>query len=188
VTELQHKTATAAATPTTDQGLFSAIAAAYTVDRQNEQIVKGAFTNTIDWWQQSGKQIPLHWNHQSGAESVIGSVDPHSLEERDGGLFIEGQLDIEDSELAKEAWRSVKRGRVGLSFGYLVTDEHDRSDGIKELRGLDLFEVSLTGSPANRDTRILDTKSINEFKAVREHADELLAEQRPPIRIARFDV
>jgi Caudovirus prohead serine protease len=52
-----------------------------------------------------------------------------------------------------------KRGRVGLSFGYLVTSAHDEADGVKVLDSVDLFEITLTPSPANADTRILSTKS-----------------------------
>jgi HK97 family phage prohead protease len=73
---------------------------------------------------------------------VIGSIDPATMVEREDGLYVEGTLDIEDSELAREAWRSVKRNRVSLSFGYLVVDQHERSDGVKELRQLDLFEIT----------------------------------------------
>jgi hypothetical protein len=43
------------------------------------------------------------------------------MREIDAGLYVEGKLDIEDSELAREAWRSLKRNRIGLSFGYLIT-------------------------------------------------------------------
>ncbi|HEX6116948.1 MAG TPA: HK97 family phage prohead protease [Solirubrobacterales bacterium] len=64
------------------------------------------------------------------------------------------------TQLAREAWRSVKKNRVGLSFGYLVTDDLDRSDGVKELLAIDLFEITLTGVPANADARVLSTKSM----------------------------
>jgi HK97 family phage prohead protease len=83
---------------------------------------------------------------------VIGTVDPHSAREIREGLFVKGKLDIDDSEIAREAWRLVKSGAVALSFGYMVTDSFKRADGIEELREIDLFEVSLTPAPANPDT------------------------------------
>jgi HK97 family phage prohead protease len=92
------------------------------------------------------------------------------MRETDQGLYVEGKLDIEDSELAREAWRSVKRNRVGLSFGYLVESEGTGEDGVKELHSLDIFEVTLTAQPANADARVLSTKSL------------------APIRVARFEV
>jgi Caudovirus prohead serine protease len=80
------------------------------------------------------------------------------MSETDAGLYVEGQLDLEDSEQAREVWRLVKRNAIGLSFGYLVTKSRKRSDGVTELLELDLFEVSLTGAPVNQDARILSTK------------------------------
>jgi phage head maturation protease len=53
------------------------------------------------------------------------------------------------SEMAREAWRLVKAGTAALSFGYMVTDSLTRSGGIEELREIDLYEISLTPTPAN---------------------------------------
>jgi HK97 family phage prohead protease len=94
----------------------------------------------------------------------------NSTPRTDQGLYVEGKLDIEDSELAREAWRSVKANRIGLSFGYLVENERVGPDGVKELTELDVFEVTLTSTPANADARVLSTKSVT------------------PIRVARFSV
>jgi hypothetical protein len=127
---VQRLAVKAAVTEATDLGQFSAIAAAYSVDRQNERIRPGAFAATIEAWKASGKVIPLQWNHETGAESIIGSIDPATMRETDDGLYVEGQLDLKDSELAREAWRSLKRNRIGLSFGFLTTDAGQRDDGV----------------------------------------------------------
>jgi HK97 family phage prohead protease len=167
---LQHKQVQAEVGVSADQGKFSALAAAYTLDRQNERIVRGAFRDTISRWQGSGKDLPLAWDHSREADGIIGSIDPNTMRETDQGLYVEGQLDIEDSELAREAWRSVKANRIGLSFGYLVEDERVGADGVKELTELDVYEITLTSTPANADARVLSTKSV------------------APIRVARFEV
>jgi HK97 family phage prohead protease len=154
---MEHLTLKAAAT-TTDLGQFTAIAAAYTTDRDNEQIARGAFARTIARWQTTGRRVPLHWDHRGDAKDIIGTIDPSTMSETSEGLYVEGQLDIEDSDQAREVWRLVKRNAVGLSFGYLVTKSRERGDGVTELLELDLFEVSLTGAPVNQDARILSTK------------------------------
>ena len=77
------------------------------------------------------------------------------------GLYVKGKLDLDGSEMAHEAWRLVKAGTAALSFGYMVTDSVKRSDGIQELREIDLYEISLTPTPANPDTRILSFKSTD---------------------------
>jgi hypothetical protein len=163
------KTLEAPAYVAAEKGEFTALAATWTVDRQHEQIRKGAFASTAARWRQSGKRIPLSWGHQTTAEAIIGSVDPSSMTETGEGLLVSGKLDISDSEKAREAWRSVKSRAVSLSFGFLVLKSHKRDDGIRELTELDLYEVSLTPTPANQDTRILETKSM------------------PPVSIVSFD-
>ena len=112
------KTLTAKAATTTDRGEFSALAATWSVDREQDQITRGAFAETISMWQMSGKQLPLHWNHSASPEDIVGTVDPASLKETDEGLHVEGKLDLEESERAREIWRSVKSGAISLSFGY----------------------------------------------------------------------
>jgi phage head maturation protease len=69
-----------------------------------------------------------------------------------------------------KAWRSIKNGAMSLSIGYLVTADHVRSDGVRELQGIDLFEVSIVSHPANAETRIPDTKSYSRADAIREEA------------------
>ncbi len=162
---MQRMTIKTAATAT-DLGRFTAIAAAWTIDREGDQIVRGAFAGTIGKWQASDKRLPLHWNHGGSASDVIGWVDPASLREADEGLLVKGQLDIEDSEVAREAWRSMRNNAVSLSFGYLVTKSRDRKDGIRELLEVDLFEISIVPHPANEDTRILSMKGARETTGV----------------------
>jgi HK97 family phage prohead protease len=157
---VQHLAVKAAST-ITERGEFTAIAATYSLDRQNERIEPGAFARTIAAWQDRGGQLPLHWNHSAAAEDVIGSVDPGTMrEEPNVGLHVRGQLDLENSEVAREAWRSMKQNIVGLSFGYLTTASH--MDGeVKVIDEVDLFEVTITPAPANADTRILSTKAAS---------------------------
>jgi uncharacterized protein len=158
---MEHTTKAATATVTTDEGVFTAIAATYTVDRQNDIIVPGAFGKTIGRWQASGKNMPLHWNHEGDAASIIGYIDPHTMRETSDGLEVTGKLDLEDSATAKEAWRSMRNNAMSLSFGYIVTKSHPRSDGVNALDELDLFEVSIVPIPASPDTRVLAMKSLD---------------------------
>ena len=158
---VQH-TVKGATVQATDRGEFSAIAAAWTVDRDGDQIIRGAFRDTIERWRRSGKQLPLHWNHESSAASIIGSIDPQNMSETSQGLHVEGRLDLEDSATAREAWRAMKGGSMSLSFGYLTNRQRKRSDGINELLELDLFEISIVPAPAQPDTRILGMKALGD--------------------------
>lgn len=177
---MDHKLLEAKASVTTDLGEFEAIAAAYSVDRVKERIVPGAFKATIAAWRGSGKQIPLHWDHSGNPEDIIGTIDPASIEETEQGLLVKGKLDLDDSEVAREAWRSMKANRVGLSFGYLVEEDALAEDGIRELKKLDLFEITITPAPANPDTRFLDLKSVAKeveetIEPVKDMGEEIVA-------------
>lgn len=180
-----HKTLAAKATTTTEKGEFTAIAAAYTVDRVKDKIVFGAFEKTIEQWRASGKKIPLHWDHRGRPEYIIGHVDPAQMEEQKGvGLVVGGMLDLEGSELAREAWRLMKSGVLGLSFGYLTPRERKASGGINELLELDLFEITVAPHPVNPDTRFLSLKSEQEQRdeadrVEREANDEQVEEAEP---------
>jgi uncharacterized protein len=168
-TALQHKQAAATTTDTTDKGELTLRAAVFdNVDRVGDRIVKGAFARTIEAWQRSGKQIPLHWSHGTQPEDIIGSASPSSMRETDAGLYVEAKLDLEDSATAREAWRSVKANSIGVSFGYLTVKERKTSKA-NELLEIDLYEVSLTPTPANPDARVLSAKSL------------------APVRIASFE-
>lgn len=175
---MKHLTLEAKAVAT-DLGEFTAIAAAYSIDRVGDRIVPGAFTDTIKRWQDSGKQIPLHWDHSGDPADIIGTIDPASVVETASGLQVSGKLDIENSDVAKEAWRVMKSGSMGLSFGYLVLDERQAKDGVNDLLSLDLFEFSIAPGPANFDTRVLAMKSMSpkeiraELAVMRGRLDEM---------------
>jgi HK97 family phage prohead protease len=154
-----HKTLEAKAT-TTELGEFTAIAAAYSIDRGGDRIVPGAFQKTIEKWQASGKMIPLHWDHRGDPEDIIGVVDPQLVKETDVGLMVGGKLDLEGSDRATKVWRAMKDNSVALSFGYMVIDGgENKSDEVYDLREVDLFEISVTPAPMNADTKFLALKS-----------------------------
>ena len=126
-------------------------------------------------------------------------------EEPNVGLRVRGQLDLEGSEVARQAWRLMKANSVGLSFGFLTTASH--TDGeVRVLDEIDLFEISITPAPANADTRILSTKtasvrggfysgelelprgkSVTELRAEFEEATKGIVDVRPAPSIVSFE-
>jgi uncharacterized protein len=177
---VEHLTVKAVATAT-ELGEFTAIAATYDIDRAKDQIIPGAFEKTIARWRASGKYLPVHWNHSGAAADIIGAIDPAAMREiPDEGLYVEGKLDLQDSEVAREAWRSMKNDAVSLSFGYVALKTCDRG-GINDLLELDLFEVSIVPHPANPDTRVLSMKAAVVERRVPSDAD--LRQQAKALRL-----
>jgi HK97 family phage prohead protease len=114
---------------------------------------------------------PVHWNHSGAAADIIGAIDPAAMREiPDEGLYVEGKLDLQDSDVAREAWRSMKNNAVSLSFGYVTLKTRNRG-GVNDLLELDLFEVSIVPHPANPDTRVLSMKAAVTERRVPTDAD-----------------
>lgn len=153
----------AAVREVTDLGEFTAIAATYDVDRVKDQIIPGAFERTVARWRASGQKIPVHCNHSADAKDIIGAIDPATMREIPGeGLYVAGRLDLQDCQVAREAWRSMRNNAVALSFGYLATKSRTRRDRVRELLEIDLFEITVAPGPANPETRFLSLKAAGQ--------------------------
>jgi HK97 family phage prohead protease len=113
-------------------------------DRGGDVIRKGAFAGSLG----SGVAVPLLWQHKPGA--VIGRIEHLSEDKR--GLRVIAELG-EGADAARAA-KLVQGGRLdGLSFGYRVRDA-GRSGGLRELRELELVEVSLVADPMQPKARV----------------------------------
>lgn len=167
---MDHLTLKAVATQTTDQGVFEAVISTESVDRENDVVVASAMVEALRSWTFTGKMIPLHWNHRSDPSDIIGHINPASAREVNGEVVASGWVD-QDTERGRETWRLAKSGTLGFSFGYLVTDSVKRGD-IREIRKLDVFEVSATPAPMNNRTRVLSTKAVGEHAHVRAEAQQ----------------
>ena len=114
-------------------------------DRGGDVIRKGAFAASLG----SGEVVPLLWQHKAGA--VIGRIE-HLSEDRRGLRVV---AELGDGAYAARAAKLVQSGRLdGLSFGYRVRDA-GRSGGLRELRELELVEVSLVAEPMQPRARVL---------------------------------
>jgi hypothetical protein len=53
----------------------------------------------------------------------------------------------------------VKSNTLGFSYGYLILDAVKRADGNREIRKIDVFEISATPTPMSAETRVLDWRA-----------------------------
>ena len=113
-------------------------------DKGGDVIRPGAFAGSLG----SGQTVPLLWQHK--ADAVIGRIEHLSEDKR--GLRVIAELG-EGADAAR-AGRLVRSGRLdGLSFGYRVR-EAGRSGGLRELKQLELVEVSLVAEPMQPKARV----------------------------------
>ncbi len=114
------------------------------VDSGGDVIRKGAFAASLA----TRREIPLLWQHKAGA--VIGRVE--RVEEDSRGLRVIGELGG-DADALRAAGLLSSGAVNGLSFGYRV-GRAEQANGVRELRELELVEVSLVASPMQRLARV----------------------------------
>jgi len=150
-------------------GIFEAYVSVFgNVDHHGDRIVPGAFAASIDRWKASGDPVPVIFSHQwDNLDAHIGSVldleehhpgDPRlagtGLEEH-GGLWARFEVELDEDFAARVAKKMTKRTVREFSFAYDVLDEARGSDGVNELRELDVLEVGPTLKGANPATVLL---------------------------------
>jgi HK97 family phage prohead protease len=146
---------------TTERGEFSAVVSSVRPDREGDIVHPSAMVDALAAWAELGKAVPLAWEHRTDPDEIVGHVDAASARETNGEVVVDGWVD-RSIPRGRQAWRLVKSGVIGLSFGYLVTGSVKRDDGTRELTGIDVFEITLTVAPMNGDTRITGWKSTEQ--------------------------
>lgn len=138
-----------------DTGTFSGRASVYgVVDSYGDVVMPGAFTETLT---ELGNKCVVLNQH-----SPYDSIGMALLEDAADGLHVkEGVLELE-LQSAREAYTRVKKGLVtGISIGY-ETKEETFERGIRQLRKIKLWEVSLVTFPANTHARVTGVKNYED--------------------------
>lgn len=144
-----------------DKGRFSGYGSVFgNVDAYQEVVAPGAFAESLAAWKDAGKLPPVLWQHRSGEP-----IGPYlEMREDAHGLFVEGQLLVDDVVRAREARALMKARAVnGLSIGFVTReDSFDKVTGVRTLKKIDLWEVSVVTFPANPAAQISNVKSAVE--------------------------
>ena len=138
-------------------GEFSGHASVFgNVDDGGDIVEKGAFAKTIA---EDFARIKILSQHDQ-CELPIGK--PLELREDDKGLFIRGK--ISDTQKGRDIQTLLKDGVLNeLSIGYDAVDYSvDESTGIRHLKQIKLWEVSIVTWAMNDQATIDDVKSLAE--------------------------
>ena len=153
----------------TNDGEFEGYASTYggEPDAVNDIVDKGAFTKTLA----SSKERPLLWQHRD----PIGIV---TLADSPAGLKAKGKLTLAVRQAA-EAYALLKdRAVQGLSIGFQTIDAIYDGNGVRHLKELKLYEVSLTPFPCNSSAQVAAVKSADLARihtALQEFKSDVLA-------------
>ncbi|MDH3381901.1 MAG: HK97 family phage prohead protease [Flavobacteriaceae bacterium] len=158
-----------------ETGVFEGYASVFNVtDKVNDKITSGAFKASLQKFRDKGILPPLLWQHNT-SEPIGRWVEMY---EDKHGLFVKGELFIDDIKLAKEALKLLQEKVVtGLSIGYRVEESYrEQKSGVRILTKVDLQEVSLVTFPANEYARVSKIKkpASNENKIPSEREFESL--------------
>lgn len=134
-------------------GYFEGYASTFgNLDRDNDIMEKGCFKESL----RSEGKIKLLWQHWN--DKIIGQVV--EAEEDGKGLFIKGRINL-STKLGQEAFALLKAGDIDeMSIGFRVNEMEWDSNGIRVIKEVTLFEVSLVTEPANEQARITDVKAF----------------------------
>ena len=131
------------------------------IDQGKDRVIKGAFKESL---KKNGGKIPILADHNSSNPIGVN----YAAKEDDHGLLVEGELDIENNQLAKERFHfsklQIKHGmKSGLSIGYRILKYSvNRKDGpekgVWNLEKLDLIEYSLVAFPMNQEATVTSAK------------------------------
>lgn len=140
-----------------EDGEFSGHAAVFgNVDDGGDVIEKGAFTKTI---QEDYDRIKILSQHDDQSLPI---GRPLELREDEKGLFIRGK--ISDTHMGRDIRTLLKDGVLNeLSIGYEAIDwETDGKSGVRRLKEIKLWEVSVVTWAMNDQARITDVKALVE--------------------------
>lgn len=135
------------------------------IDYGNDIVIRGAFTNSLA----KKSQVPILWQHQMS--EPVGRVT--TIYEDDKGLYIKANLPKEDTLVSGRIIPQMKIGSIQeMSIGFFTKNYDMAKDGIRLLKEIDLFEVSLVTIAMNPQALVSGFKS---FETVRDIEQTLKA-------------
>lgn len=134
------------------KGLFSTYG---NTDQVNDRVIPGAFTKSLIRYKEVGQQIPLLFWHKE----LIGGIAVEDVEDTPQGLMGEAKINLE-VQRGRESYALAKQGVVSsFSIGY-KTIFSEMKGRVRELKEVDLLEVSMVPNPANVKAIMTDIKSM----------------------------
>lgn len=123
------------------------------IDYGDDMVIRGAFADSLA----RNSQVPILWQHQM-SEPVGVSIQ---LYEDEKGLFIKGNLPKDDTLVSGRIIPQMKVGSIKeMSIGFFTKDSEMLKNGIRALKQIELFEVSLVTKAMNSQALVSGFKSF----------------------------
>lgn len=129
------------------------------VDLGDDRVMMGAFKETIEDYMRSGKMPPVLWQHDMSMPLGVYK----EMREDGKGLYVKGRMPKADDFVRGRVMPQMKAGSVScMSIGYRAVD-WEIEGNVRNLKKVDLFEISLVTFPMNPEAAITNVKSIDEL-------------------------
>jgi HK97 family phage prohead protease len=135
-----------------EAGTFEGYASVFGgLDSYNDTVMKGAYEETL---KERERPVRMRWNHFG---EVVGKW--LEIREDDKGLYVKGQLTPNHSK-ANDIRALLKHGAIdGLSIGYFIVDDEPNGYGGRNLKQIELIEISIVEEPADLGASITGIKT-----------------------------
>ncbi|WP_420133966.1 HK97 family phage prohead protease [Rhodopseudomonas sp.] len=146
----------------TDAGEFEGYASTFgNVDQGGDVVEPGAFIESVVKAKSDGRVIPMLWQHDQTEPIGVWK----DIAEDSKGLYVKGQLVLENDATAQRAYGKLKAKALGgMSIGYAIpaggATPDDKRRGVMRLSKIDLREISLVTMPMNIQARVTGVKAI----------------------------
>lgn len=123
------------------------------IDRQNEVVEPEAFVNGIDAFM---KNPVIHYQHNT--DMPIGKAIEMSIKDIEG-FWIKAMLSKADD--VADIVTKIKEGILrAFSIGFRALDKPEVIDGVRHIKAIELYEVSVVSIPSNREALFSIAKSL----------------------------
>lgn len=128
-------------------------------DLGNDVVEPGAFKKSLE------KRTPLLLFNHKMEDAPIGTVTDAKEDKK--GLWFKAELPKDDEFVRGRIYPQLKRrGLKGTSIGYRPTEKSVRKDGVRSLKTIDLFEISIVNMPMNP---LAGVESLKGFVGFQDH-------------------
>lgn len=142
-----------------DKGIIQAYASKFdNTDEYNDVVLSGSYKRTLSNQRKSNRPYLYTYLFQHDPSSIIGGVK--DADEDNIGLLYQAQCNM-DTQLGRETYSNAKMGVLyQSSIGYDVPQGGaEYKEGIRYLKEIRLWEISLVTFAANPEATVVDVKT-----------------------------
>jgi HK97 family phage prohead protease len=139
-----------------DDGSFEGYASTFgNVDSGYDVAMPGCFANSLKL--RPASAVKMLWQHDPAQPIGVWT----DAKEDEHGLFVKGKL-ITDLQRGAEAHTLMKAGVINsMSIGYRTMEADFTSGGVRQLKEVGLFEISLVTFPMNEQATVTGMKDFD---------------------------